>query len=78
MRYGAEALLAGETHLNPLFTSWRSLKQNRRNNIRIRGLPEATGDCNLIQTLKGIFSQLLCVDMDLEVDTPSSPGFMQY
>lgn len=44
--------------------------RNRQNNIRIRGLPEATGDDNLLPSLRGIFNGLLgqAADYPLKID----------
>lgn len=44
--------------------------RNRRNNIRIRGLPEATGDDDLLPSVRGIFNGLLghAADHPLKID----------
>lgn len=44
--------------------------RKRRNNIRIRGLPEATGDDDLLPSLRGIFNVLLgrTADHPLKID----------
>lgn len=44
--------------------------RNRRNNIRIRGLPEATGDEDLLPSIWGIFKGLLgqVADHPLKID----------
>lgn len=44
--------------------------RNRRNNIRIRGLPEATGDEDLLPSIQGIFNGLLgqAADRPLKID----------
>ncbi|KAM9313358.1 RNA-binding protein FXR2 [Gastrophryne carolinensis] len=41
--------------------------RSRRNNIRIRGLPEATGPDQLRPTITGIFNELLCRPPDTEI-----------
>lgn len=48
--------------------------RNRRNNIRIRGLPEATSD-NLLPSIQGIFNGLLglAVDHPLKIYRPHVP-----
>lgn len=44
--------------------------RNRRNNIRIRGLPEATGDEDLLPSIRGIFNGMLgqAADYPLKID----------
>lgn len=44
--------------------------RNRRNNIQIRGLPEATGNEDLLPSIQGIFNGLLgqAADHPLKID----------
>lgn len=64
-------LEAHEEKLHTLFLLHDDLEnRNRRNNIHLRALPEATGDEDLLPTVKGILSRILRApeDLDLEID----------
>lgn len=47
------------THRMALYKTEDQKNRNRRNNIRIRGLPQATRDDDLLPSIQGIFNTLL-------------------
>lgn len=60
-----------EEYIQTLFLLHEDLEnRNRRNNIRLRGIPEATGLEDLFHTVKSIFSHFLGspADLDLELN----------